>query len=477
MVNLRTSRIFATAILFLALAIVLLNGWMAFRALDRLESSQVWVEHTLRVLVHIEQLMGSVRDAETGNRGYLLTGNAAYLAPYRTAVEELPREMDALRQLIADNPSQRTRISLMRAAIDRRLDLLQRGVALREANDSDGLQVFLTLGDGKEQMDELRQIADDAEREEQTLLTQRTEQARRSGQSARWTVLFASGLDLLLVVFVFRHFVRERAMRLATEQVAAELARSRVEIERNAAEVLMLNRTLEERVLQRTAELETTNRELEAFSYSVSHDLRAPLRTIDGFSSALEEDYAELMDATARDYIGRVRTGVQRMGQLIDALLQLSRITRAEITREPVDLSALAESVAEGVREENPGRAMTIRIEPGMRINADPELLRVALENLFNNAAKFTSKKPETHIEFGWDAAQQGWRIRDNGAGFDMYYAEKLFNAFNRLHGDKDFKGSGIGLATVARVIRRHHGRIWADSVIDDGATFWFTVG
>jgi signal transduction histidine kinase len=172
-----------------------------------------------------------------------------------------------------------------------------------------------------------------------------------------------------------------------------------------------------------------------------------------------------------------VRVGVQRMGGLIDALLQLSRITRSEIEREPVDLTELAESVVAQVKLQNAGQTIHFTVEPGLTANADPKLLRVALENLFNNAVKFSSRKPESEIYFGWDEAQNAWFVRDNGAGFDMHYKDKLFGAFNRLHGDKDFKGSGIGLATVARVIRRHHGNIWADSTVGTGATFWFSLG
>jgi light-regulated signal transduction histidine kinase (bacteriophytochrome) len=264
---------------------------------------------------------------------------------------------------------------------------------------------------------------------------------------------------------------------VATENAAEKLAIAHAETEAHANEVRLLNATLEERVKVRTAELEATNKELEAFSYSVSHDLRSPLRTIDGFSLALEEDYAEAVDATGRDYIRRVRNGVQRMGQLIDALLQLSRITRAELNREEVDLTAVAKLVATNLKEENAGRTIEFRIEEGLRASADPKLMQVALENLMGNAVKFSGKVAAPTVEVGWDAAESAYFVRDNGAGFDMYYADKLFNAFNRLHGDKDFKGSGIGLATVARVVRRHHGRIWAHGEVDHGATFWFTLG
>jgi signal transduction histidine kinase len=165
------------------------------------------------------------------------------------------------------------------------------------------------------------------------------------------------------------------------------------------------------------------------------------------------------------------------MGQLIDSLLQLSRITRAEITREAVDMSALGESVVANLRDEFPDREFDILVDPKMQVDADPKLLRVALENLLGNAVKFTAKVEHPTIHFGFDPGQKAFFVRDNGAGFDMYYKDKLFNAFNRLHGDKDFKGSGIGLATVARVIRRHHGAIWADAQVNRGATFYFTLG
>ncbi len=248
------------------------------------------------------------------------------------------------------------------------------------------------------------------------------------------------------------------------------------------AEILALNTELEERVRQRTAELEASNKELEAFSYSVSHDLRAPLRTIDGFSLALEEDAGPVLDEECRGYIRRIRGGVQRMGGLIDALLQLSRVTRAELQRHDVDLSRIAQEVCEGLQRVQPERSVELRIAPELHANADLRLMQVAFENLFGNAFKFTSKQSHAVIEFGArpgeDAsASTEFYIRDNGAGFDMQYAGKLFHAFQRLHGDKDFQGSGIGLATVERVIRRHGGTIRAESAPEGGATFRFTLG
>ncbi len=263
----------------------------------------------------------------------------------------------------------------------------------------------------------------------------------------------------------------DRAAAYEAERAARRVA------EASAAEIQALNAVLEERVQQRTAELEATNRELEAFSYSVSHDLRAPLRSVDGFSVALAEDYGAVLGGEGKHYLTRIRAGVQRMGQLIDALLQLSRITRAEFSAEHVDLSMLAAEVAGQIADDLPERKLHFTIEPGLEADGDPRLLRVIFENMFGNSAKFTGKLDDPRIAFGWSPEQRAYYIRDNGAGFDQQYAGKLFVAFQRLHGDKDFQGSGIGLATVARVIGRHHGYIRAESAVGQGATFWFTLG
>jgi signal transduction histidine kinase len=460
-----------------ATVVVAANTWFAFRAIQAMDDSENWVEHTWQVILQVERIMSSAKDAETGSRGYLITGDIAYLQPFYDAKHELPEELKHFQALTSDNPEQQTRLIEMRALIEQRLALLEQGIELRRTNSKDTIRLFVLNGTGKSEMDHMRQVADAMESHERGLLAVRTAEASYESRRTRYTVGFASALDFLLILLILRYFVHERRLRVSAETASHHLALAHAETEARAQEVRELNATLEERVKLRTSELESANRELEAFSYSVSHDLRAPLRTIDGFSLALEEDYAVAVDEVGRDYIHRVRTGVQRMGALIDALLQLSRITRGEMTRETFSISQLAQSTADFLMEENPGRDITFHIEPNLEANGDPKLLRIALHNLMGNAVKFSSKVPATVVDFGWDSEKQAWFVRDNGAGFDMFYSDKLFNAFNRLHGDKDFKGSGIGLATVARVIQRHHGKIWAHSVVDNGATFWFTLG
>lgn len=235
-----------------------------------------------------------------------------------------------------------------------------------------------------------------------------------------------------------------------------------------------LNVELERRVSERTTQLELANKELESFAYSVSHDLRAPLRAIDGFSQALEEDYASALDASAMNHLGRVRAAAKRMGDLIDALLKLARVARQPIMPLPVDLSAIAESIAADLQSIEPGRNVRFIIAPGARATGEPLLLRAVLENLIGNAWKFTRKTPDAVIEFGCRGHE--YYLKDNGAGFDMTYANKLFGAFQRLHTADEYEGTGIGLATVARILHRHGGEIRAEGAVGAGATFWFTL-
>ncbi len=249
-------------------------------------------------------------------------------------------------------------------------------------------------------------------------------------------------------------------------------------------EILRLNASLEERVQKRTAQLEFANKQLEAYSYSVSHDLRTPLSAIDGFSNLLERTLEKTTDdpvtQRGRHYLARIRAGVSQMGELIDAMLALAQVSRSTLRWEEVDLSNIARELLDGYQERHPRAGAVLQVTPGLVANGDPRLLKQVLENLLGNAWKFSGKKDHTEITFGQNLSVDGEKVffvRDNGAGFDMTYYEKLFGPFQRLHGVSEFAGTGIGLATVQRIVARHGGRVWAEAAVDQGATFYFTLG
>ena len=284
-----------------------------------------------------------------------------------------------------------------------------------------------------------------------------------------------------------RKQAREVLQRLNEEleqgvkQRTADLQVKRDELQESQRALMNLVEDLNEKAAAQAItnnELTAVNKELESFSYSVSHDLRAPLRAIDGFSKILLEDYADKLDEEGKDSLQRVRAASQRMGQLIDDLLQLSRHTRSEIHRTPVDLSALARAVADELQKTEPERRVEFVIEPGLTANADTGLIRAVLENLIGNAWKFSGKQAAAKIEFGRTTRESAsiFYVRDDGVGFNMDYADKLFGAFQRLHSPAEFSGTGIGLATVQRIIHRHGGRVWAEGKPNQGATFYFTL-
>jgi len=457
-----------------AIAIVLLNTWFAARALHTLIAAQFWEAHTLEVISQTETLVAQVRTAESAARGYILTGMDGFEKQYATATNQIHQSTANLQRLTGDNTSQQVRMAMLNTRIGAKLAVLEAELAVRRAQPQGALDPALlepAIQDTPDRLDSVQLTVHDIEAEEQGLLATRTTEATSARRWVWGSFTLAFVLDFLLLVAAFELLVRT--------------GRDREKIAASADEIAVLNRQLTEtneeleiRVEQRTRELEASNQELEAFSYSVSHDLRAPLRTIDGFSLALEEDFGDRLDAQGKDYISRVRNGVQRMGTLIDSLLQLSRVTRSDVQRERVDLSQLATLVFREIQMGEPEREVNWIAQPGVMAEADPRLMRIAFENLIGNALKFTARTPDATITFG--SSSQGGKIvyflRDNGAGFDMTYVDRLFTAFQRLHGERDFKGSGIGLATVSRIIRRHHGSIWAEGEPGKGATFFFTL-
>jgi two-component system, sensor histidine kinase and response regulator len=287
---------------------------------------------------------------------------------------------------------------------------------------------------------------------------------------------YAVGAVDYLIKPVVPEFVRSKVT------VFVELAKKNELLRRQAkllAESGQAARELAETRAELVRDLEHKNRELESFSYAVSHDLRAPLRRIDSFSRAVLESQGDRLDEAGQRFLSRVREASQHMSQLIDDVLYLSRVTRADLREQEVDLSSIASLILARLKESEPGRKVDAKLRPVVIVTGDGQLLKIAMENLLENAWKFTAKEPETRIEFGMTQAggEATYFVRDNGAGFDMMYADRLFGPFQRLHPQGEFPGNGIGLATVQRIIHRHGGRVWAEGLAGQGATFYFTMG
>ena len=568
----------------LAGAAVVLTGMvlLLLRDFERTQEAEGWVVHAYRVIHSAESVMSMMKDAEAGERGFLLTGDESYLAPYSSAIAALPSGLKELKDLTSDNPRQQARWVEVDRLTSERLRVLKHAIDLRKVSNVDAALALVRYGRGEPSMDELRSTLDAVMSEERQLLVERTAEAERRASRGRWVLGLGSAALVFLLVFASviieretsrreeitqalrRHadlleqahdslitwplggainywsrgaetlfgYAREEALGRSSHellhtdhpsgmaQIDAMLERdgqwkgeliqttkdgrklivealwtlavdaegNKTVLEANSniterkraeEEVRLLNVELEERVRSRTAALEAANRELEAFAHSVSHDLRAPLRGIDGWSLALLEDCGERLDAQGHKYLDRVRSEAQRMGGLIDDLLHLSRVGRAELVPRTVDLTSLAGTIVARLKEANPDRSIEFIVAPQLKCTGDARLLEIALTNLLANAVKFTGPRTSARIEFGQvtDQGSPAFFVRDNGVGFDMAYAGMLFAPFQRLHKTSEFPGSGIGLATVQRVIHRHGGRIWAEAQVGAGATFYFTLG
>jgi signal transduction histidine kinase len=413
-------------------------------------SSNRWVAHTHEVVSEIEGISASLAQAESARRGYLGTGDVTYLKERDTALTELDEHLQRTQQLTADNAVQQSRLRELESGLSRRRRQVDQLIASAQAQGLSASQRTQPSDEVRQATAEVNAKIDQLHREENLLL------ATRRGYDDAWSNgLIAAFCFLLATVIAMMTWLclRVRSETRARARHAESLDRA-------------------------NTNLEAANRELESFSYSVSHDLRSPLRAIDGYSLMLEEDYAPKLDETARRYIQTIRSGSQRMAALIDDLLTFSRLSRQALNRQQVDMTMLARRAAAEVLEGQPEPKPAVNITDLPPVPGDPALLRQVWTNLISNAVKYSAKSstPEVLIRAATEGRQVRYEIQDNGVGFDMKYADKLFGVFQRLHSMDEFPGTGVGLAIVQRIIARHKGAVTATGERGKGATFGFTL-
>ena len=413
-------------------------------------------------------VLSAIKDAETGQRGYLITGKDSYLQPYDAGLRAFDEGLATLRRLTAGEPALAALV--MRIGELGRLKREEMAIVIADFRTRGREAAFARVSEdiGKNDMDQIRQAGQRIVAMEKSAYNRNRAEWARAENSTRWISLIAAAVLFLLTL-------------LGTMLLGLEIRYERrltASLEVSEKKFRELAASLEEQVEARTRELQQLNRELTAFSYSVSHDLRAPLRSIDGFSQIVLEDYSDRLDDNGRSLLERIRRAAQRMGSLIQSLLDLARLTRKELDRQPVSISDLAASSVQSLAASSPERNVEVTIAPGLRAEGDPHLLRVVVDNLLANAWKFTSKVEAARIEVGQVDidGKPAFFVRDNGSGFDPEQAARLFTPFQRLHSESEFEGTGIGLATVQRVVSRHGGRVWAESRPGEGAAFFFAL-
>jgi signal transduction histidine kinase len=446
-----------TAGFALALLLLLTIGAVACRSAVRSLETYRWVDHTRETLLQLRAVSIDLLDLETGARGFALTGDEFFLKHCAQANLAMDEALKALRALLQDNPAQTQKLARLEPLLRQKRDWASEVIAARKEQGLEASAQKTASRQGATLMDQVRALVGDLENTEEQLLRVRSASAQAEARTAIGIVAVATLTGVAVTALAGLLLRQDFHMRKDAE---LNVRRLNVELEKQ------------------TVQLVDANRELEAFAYSVSHDLRSPVRSIAGYTSCLLENNAVKNDAEAVNDLGRVRAACLRMQQIIDDLMALSQVTLNEMSRASVDASALATGVLAELQKGQPARRVEIRVAPGLMVNADARLLRLALENLLGNAWKFTRDCAVPVIEFGVLNQNGGpaYFVRDNGAGFDMAYSDKLFRPFQRLHNRAEFEGTGIGLATVERIIHRHRGRLWAESQPQKGATFFFTL-
>jgi signal transduction histidine kinase len=435
---------------------------------QHLLSSAAWVEHTDEIIATASRLERLHIDMETGLRGFLITQNPEFLEPYQRGLAEIPALSAATRELVSDSPSQQQLVAQIDEARSTWANYAAREISERASGGN--WEATVAAGTGKRLMDDIRVLFSQLIGHEEALRTQRSQEARAAAVRGVWIATLATlGVGAVLALLS-----RREMMRLADTYEAA-LATSR-----------SLMDELEQRVIERTTQLAhandaltDANRELEAFAYSISHDLRAPLRHIGGFADLLDKSLGKSISSDDAENLETIRATAKLAGRMVDDLLAFSRIGRTELRRDRVDMNDLVERTRRELAPEVDQRQIEWNIADLPPAEGDPALLKLVLFNLLSNAIKYTGKRPDASITISGTTNGDHtttYSVADNGVGFDMAYAHKLFGVFQRLHRAEEYDGTGIGLANVRRIITRHGGRAWAEGRPGEGATFYFSL-
>jgi signal transduction histidine kinase len=449
-----SSKAIAACALMILLGIGVLSYWGTVRD----EEDREWVTHTHLVVEKLQAVRIDITQAETGQRGYMLTGQDRYLELYGAGVNRARQDVKELRDLIADNRAGQEAIRL-KPLVEARLAELSDGIEVRKRSGLlAGVEAVAKGNIGEQSMRQIAAQIGGMRQTEAQLLSRRLETAAASTRRMKAVIVCGNALGILILLVAGFVIHRETGrLNLAKEEL----------------------KQVNERLERRTGELSETNIELESFAYSVAHDLRAPLRQIAGYSNVVLQDHGPKLDEEGRHYLEKVGDGAQKMGHLVDDLLSLSKVGLQELALRDIALDVLVQQVVRNLEPECSGRQIEWRIGKLSRAECDPGLMKQVFVNLLSNAVKYTGKRERAVIEVG-QTGQNKQRVifvRDNGVGFEMQYAGKLFGVFERLHKARDFEGTGVGLAIVQRIIRKHGGRIWAEAELDHGATFFFTLG
>lgn len=450
-----SSKLIAVCALISVACIGVLSYWSEVRN----EEDRALVRHTYMVVENLQLVRIDITQSETGQRGFMLTGQGRYLELYAAGVNQVRQDMKELGDLIADNPVERDAVQRLNPLIASRLAELDEGIEIRKRSGLlAGVEAVTRANNGEKWMGQIAEQIVQMRQTENQLLSRRLDMAAASARKIKLVIIYGNALAILILL------VKGFVIHWETGK-------------RNVAEGNL--KQSNQRLERRTSELSETNIELESFAYSVAHDLRAPLRQIAGYSNILVEDYEHCLDAEGRRILGKIEECAQKMGCLVDDLLNLSKIGRQELSIQDTSLDSLVKQVIEDFAPECAGRKVEWRIGDLSSAACDPGLMKQVFVNLVSNALKYSGKREHAVIQVG-QIRRKNERIlfvRDNGVGFDMQYVGKLFGVFQRLHKSRDFEGTGVGLAIVQRIIRKHGGRIWAEAELDRGATFFFTIG